>query len=147
MEFLQVPEHWLLLLLLFFFFFSSSYLGSTALSYALASSTISFQLSLSNAYPTGRRWNFNPAEFLEASRHFRFYRVGLLAPRPTPTLEDPAPLGILYTVVCHFCHSLIVPKMSLICWNLFWTVMCNMKMKTRRNMQNNIRIIFTHTTL
>jgi hypothetical protein len=51
---------------------SSSSLGSTALSYALASSTIFFHLSLSNSIPTGRRWRFNPAEFLEASQHFRF---------------------------------------------------------------------------
>jgi hypothetical protein len=38
--------------------------------------------------------SFNPAEFLEASQHFRFYRVGLLAPRPTPTLEDQASVFI-----------------------------------------------------
>jgi hypothetical protein len=56
----------------------------------LASSTISFHLSLSNANPTGRRWKFNPAEFLVASQHFRLYRVGLSAPRPTHTPEDQA---------------------------------------------------------
>jgi hypothetical protein len=73
---------------------SSSSIGSTALSQALASSTIFFHLSLSNANPTGRRWKFNPAEFLEASQHFRFYRVELLAPRPTPTMEDQASVFI-----------------------------------------------------
>jgi hypothetical protein len=54
----------------------------------LASSTIFFHLSFSNANPTGHCWKFNLAEFLEASQHFRFCRVGLLAPCPTPTLED-----------------------------------------------------------
>jgi hypothetical protein len=32
--------------------------------------------------------------FLEASQQFSFYRVGLLAPRPTPTLEDQASIFI-----------------------------------------------------
>jgi hypothetical protein len=32
--------------------------------------------------------------FLEASQQFSFYRVGLLAPRPTPTLEDQASVFI-----------------------------------------------------
>jgi hypothetical protein len=31
---------------------------------------------------------------LEASQHFLFYRVGLLAPRPTPILEDQASVFI-----------------------------------------------------
>jgi hypothetical protein len=32
--------------------------------------------------------------FLEASQQFSFYRVGLLVPRPTPTLEDQASVFI-----------------------------------------------------
>jgi hypothetical protein len=32
--------------------------------------------------------------FLEASQQFSFYRAGLLAPRPTPTLEDQASVFI-----------------------------------------------------
>jgi hypothetical protein len=31
---------------------------------------------------------------LEASQHFRFYRVGLLSPCPTPTPEDKASVFI-----------------------------------------------------
>jgi hypothetical protein len=51
-------------------------------------SKIFFRLSLSIVNPTGRHWMFNQTEFPGGFSTFCFYRVGLLAPRPTPTLED-----------------------------------------------------------
>jgi hypothetical protein len=42
---------------------NNSSLGPTSFSQALASSTIFFHLSLSNANPTGHPRKFNPAEF------------------------------------------------------------------------------------
>jgi hypothetical protein len=36
---------------------------------------------------------------LEASQHFLFYRVGLLAPRPTSILEDKA--SVFITIHCY----------------------------------------------
>jgi hypothetical protein len=46
--------------------------------------------------------------FLEASQKFSFYRVGLLAPRPTPIPEDQASVFISPTgrVATHFSRLL-----------------------------------------
>jgi hypothetical protein len=68
---------------------ATSSLGSTALNQALASSTVFFHLSLSNSNPTGRRWKFNLAEYLEASQHFSFLQGRVLSPTPNPHPGGP----------------------------------------------------------
>jgi hypothetical protein len=65
-------------------------------------SLISLSLSLSplgstaqlKPWPPPQSFSVIRLNFLEASQQFSFYRVGLLAPRPTPTLEDEASVFI-----------------------------------------------------
>jgi hypothetical protein len=52
--------------------------------------TVFFLLSLAPQPSLGLGLHKIRLNFLEASQQFSFYRVGLLAPRPTPILEDPS---------------------------------------------------------
>jgi hypothetical protein len=84
--------------------------------------TFSLSLSLSLPPPSAPQPNLGLGllhkirlNFLEASQQFSFYRVGFVAPRPTPTLEDQASFTVKKQILIKYYIG--SRKMDAILWN------------------------------